>query len=123
MDEKLIQRLESAVSRLESLSVGYRTAETGGGDAAAVDPSVIAFDDFVAQYLGRVLSAATKIGGQVEEVTKILGQAFAVQKELIVKIKQTEVDLCLLIVSCHSFLYILLCLKVFIHFVCVCVCV
>ncbi|KDP46247.1 hypothetical protein JCGZ_10087 [Jatropha curcas] len=93
MEEKLIARLESAVARLEALSTsGIR--ERGGLDFGAFDvasdPSILAFDDLIGQYLGRVSSAAEKIGGQVWEVTKIIQQAFSVQKELLVKAKQTQ---------------------------------
>jgi adenylyl cyclase-associated protein len=42
-------------------------------------------------YFGRVSSAGEKIGGQVLEVTKILEQALNMQKELLIKIKQTQV--------------------------------
>lgn len=87
MDEKLIQRLESAVARLESLSSPPQV-----GDVADVklDPSITAFDDLMSQYLGRISSAADKIGGKVVDVTEILKQAFAVQRELLIKVKQTK---------------------------------
>jgi adenylyl cyclase-associated protein len=55
--------------------------------------TIIAFDDFIAQYLGRVMSASEKIGGQVLDVTKILQAAFKVQKELLIKIKQSKVTI------------------------------
>jgi adenylyl cyclase-associated protein len=93
MDEKLVQRLESAVSRLEALSTGFGP---GGGspeinaDAAAMDPSVIAFEDLIQQFVGRVLTAAEKIGGQVLDVTKVVKEAFSVQKDLLIKVKQTQ---------------------------------
>ncbi|KAI3448039.1 hypothetical protein Pfo_004704 [Paulownia fortunei] len=93
MDENLITRLESAVTRLEALSVrGFRQvgAAEVGGDAAAMDPSIVAFDDLISQYVNRVTSAAEKIGGQVLDISKIIEEAFNVQKELLVKIKQTQ---------------------------------
>lgn len=89
MEEKLIQRLEAAVARLEAISVG-----AGGvpiGSDVATDPSIKAFDEMMEQYLGKVTAAAEKIGGQVLDVTKIVGQAFAVQKELLIATKQTQV--------------------------------
>lgn len=92
MEEKLIQRLESAVARLEAVSTGFRpggSPETG--DGAPVDPSILAFDDMMEQYLGRVSAAAEKIGGNVLEATKVVQKAFAVQKELLIKVKQTKV--------------------------------
>lgn len=94
MEEKLIRRLESAVARLEALSTGgFRgggSPESGGGDAAPVDPSILAFDDLTGQYLARVSAAAEKIGGQVSDVTEILQEAFAVLRDLLVKVKQTQ---------------------------------
>ncbi|KAF2305903.1 hypothetical protein GH714_008788 [Hevea brasiliensis] len=93
MEEKLISRLESAVARLEALSVSaFRdrgVADFGGADVT-VDPSIVAFDDLLGQFFGRVSAAAEKIGGQVLEVTKIVQEAFRVQKELLVKAKQTQ---------------------------------
>lgn len=91
MDEKLIQRLESAVARLESLSVG---SQSRGFDidaiSASTDPSIIAFEDLLTEFVGKVSSAAAKIGGQVQDVTNVLKEAFTVQKELLIKIKQTK---------------------------------
>lgn len=92
MDEKLIQRLESAVARLEALSTGFRPGGAPeSGEDVVTDPSILAFDDLMGQYFARVLSAAEKIGGQVLEATKILKEAFSVQRELLVKVKQTQV--------------------------------
>lgn len=91
MEEKLIQRLESAVARLESLSVG---SQSRGIDldsmAASTDPSIIAFEDLLTEYVGKVSSIAAKIGGQVQDITNVLCEAFYVQKELLIKIKQTK---------------------------------
>lgn len=96
MEEKLIQRLESAVSRLESLASGSRSQpQSVPYDAASAssDPSIVAFDDLVNEYVAKVTGAAEKIGGQVVEITNVLGQAFNAQKELLVKIKQTQVEI------------------------------
>ncbi|KAF5443958.1 hypothetical protein F2P56_036471 [Juglans regia] len=91
MEEKLIARLESAVTRLEALSTGFGSGGVPAIDVETVsDPSIVAFDDLIGQYLGRVSSAAEKIGGQVLEATKILQEAFNVQKELLIKTKQTQ---------------------------------
>lgn len=96
MEEKLIARLESAVARLESLSTGFGSRGLPAFDddtaaaASSSDPSILAFDDLISQYLGRVSSAAEKIGGQVLEVTNVLQEAFNVQKELLIKAKQTQ---------------------------------
>ncbi|RZC92562.1 hypothetical protein C5167_029340 [Papaver somniferum] len=94
MDEKLIQRLEAAVSRLESLSSsGIQSRGLPNVDAddnAPIDPSIIAFDDLLNQYFVKVSIVADKIGGKVLEVTKVLEEAFSVQKDLLIKIKQTK---------------------------------
>ncbi|KAK6121445.1 hypothetical protein DH2020_044821 [Rehmannia glutinosa] len=85
MDENLITRLESAVTRLEALSARQVGAAEGGGDAAAMDPSIVAFDDLIYQYVNRVMSAAEKIGGQVLDVSKIIEEAFNVRRNFLLK--------------------------------------
>ncbi|XP_010028583.2 cyclase-associated protein 1 [Eucalyptus grandis] len=94
MEEKLVQRLEAAVARLEAVSAARgvpAAAGDDGGDAlAATDPAILAFDDLMAQYVARVSSAAEKIGGRVLDVTKVVGEAFSAQKELLIQIKQTQ---------------------------------
>ncbi|XP_027354339.1 cyclase-associated protein 1-like [Abrus precatorius] len=91
MDEKLLQRLESAVSRLEALSTRFPSAGSGADASDAVlDPSVVAFGDLIDQYVARVSSTAEIIGGQVLDVTKFVREAFAVQKELLIKLKNTQ---------------------------------
>ncbi|CAI9764383.1 unnamed protein product [Fraxinus pennsylvanica] len=93
MDENLIKRLESAVARLEMLSsAGVRSAGAGevGEDAMAMDPSIIAFDDLISQYVNRVTSAGEKIGGQVLDISRIIEEAFFTQKELLIKIKRNQ---------------------------------
>ncbi|EEF50868.1 cyclase-associated protein 1 [Ricinus communis] len=94
MEEKLVARLESAVARLEALSTsGFRGGAVGdfsGADVAASDPSIVAFDDFIGQYLGRLWNAAEKIGGQVLDVTKIVQEAFSALKQLLIQAKQTQ---------------------------------
>lgn len=90
MEEKLVQRLESAVMRLEALSATGGSVGTGDG-TAVLDPSIIAFDDLRSQFLGKVSSAAEKIGGHVLDITKIVEAAFAAQRELLIKIKETKV--------------------------------
>lgn len=93
MDEKLIQRLESAVTRLEALSLRQGASSELGGDAtASADPAILAFDDLISQSVGRVISAAQKIGGQVLEISKVIDEAFSAQKELLIKIKLTQVS-------------------------------
>ncbi|KAM7253535.1 hypothetical protein ACFE04_021689 [Oxalis oulophora] len=94
MEEKLICRLENAVMRLESLSSASTTSREidfgGGGEYSSLDPSILAFDDLMAHYLVKVMIAAERIGGQVVDVTMIVQQAFKMQKELLIKIKQSQ---------------------------------
>ncbi|KAM2989461.1 hypothetical protein FF2_003442 [Malus domestica] len=65
MEEKLIQRLESAVSHSEvlSLSGGGGSATARGFQDVPLDPSIVAYEDLIGQYLGRVSAAAEKIWG------------------------------------------------------------
>ncbi|KAK4405261.1 Cyclase-associated protein 1 [Sesamum angolense] len=94
MEENLITRLESAVTRLEAMSAGgFRQVghvADAAGDASAMDPSIVAFGDLISQFVNRVVSAGEKIGGHVWDISKIIEKAFHVQKELLVKIKQTQ---------------------------------
>ncbi|XP_076918588.1 cyclase-associated protein 1-like [Bidens hawaiensis] len=88
MAENLIQRLEAAVTRLESFSRGCSQPQTAGSGSS--DPSIIAFDDLITEYVEKVSDAAEKIGGQIKDITSVLRHAFDAQKELLVKIKQTQ---------------------------------
>ncbi|WRX15664.1 Adenylate cyclase-associated CAP [Theobroma cacao] len=92
MEGKLIERLEAAVARLEALSAGGVSARDlpDVGVEVATDPSIVAFDDLMANYAARVSAAAEKIGGQVLDVTKILVEALSVQKKLLIEIKHAQ---------------------------------
>ncbi|XP_054786461.1 cyclase-associated protein 1-like [Prosopis cineraria] len=99
MEEKLVGRLESAVTRLESLlSSGFASGglprDAGNaalsGDDAAADPSIVAFGDLLSQYVGALITASEKIGGQALDITVIMQEAFLVQKELLIKVKSTQ---------------------------------
>ncbi|KAL2490708.1 Cyclase-associated protein 1 [Abeliophyllum distichum] len=93
MDENLIKRLEFAVGRLEMLSAaGVRSAGAAEVSeyAMTMDPSIIAFDDLISQYVNRLTSAGEKIGGQVLDISKIIEEAFSAQKELLIKIKRNQ---------------------------------
>lgn len=95
MEANLLERLEAAVARLEALSAGGVSSRglPDIGVEVSSDPSIIAFDDLMSQYVARVSDAAEKIGGQVLDVTKIVVEAFSVQKKLLIQIKQTQVSL------------------------------
>ncbi|KAJ8637049.1 hypothetical protein MRB53_011316 [Persea americana] len=91
MEEKLLQRLESAVSRLETLSAGSNPSISRNYPAdAAGDPAIAAFNDLIENHICRVSAAAGKIGGEVLQVTMILEVAFSVQKDLLVTVKQYQ---------------------------------
>ncbi|XP_010936278.1 cyclase-associated protein 1 [Elaeis guineensis] len=93
MEKELLGRLEAAVARLEALAaVGSRSAVASIdlAEAAAIDPAILAIDDLMSGSLARVSTAAGKIGGQVLEVTKIVEEAFVVQRDLLVKAKQCQ---------------------------------
>lgn len=96
MEEPLIRRLEAAVTRLEALYGGHRSdaSRETGGDASS-DPSVTAFEDLLKERVGRVVSAAETIGGEVFDVTKVLEEGFSVQRDLIIQMKQSQVGLVL----------------------------
>lgn len=97
MEGKLIERLEAAVARLEALSLSAGDVSARGLPDSDIevssDPSIVAFDDMMAQYAARVSAAAEKIGGQVLDVTKILLEALSVQKKLLIEIKKTQVTI------------------------------
>ncbi|CAN6482069.1 unnamed protein product [Victoria cruziana] len=91
--EKLVERLEAAVSRLEAFNAKLPSAAGASLDdesQGSADPAIIAYDEMIQNSLGRVLTAAQKIGGQVLDVTKILEQSFLVQKDLLNKAKQCK---------------------------------
>lgn len=92
MEKSLVERLEAAVARLESLPLGSQAAISSRDLAvdSASDPAIVAFDELVEKSLGRVSAAAEKIGGQVLVATKILAEAFAVERDLIVKAKRCQ---------------------------------
>ncbi|KAE8708363.1 Cyclase-associated protein 1 [Hibiscus syriacus] len=92
MEAKLVERLEATVARLEALSAGGISASGLPDSEAEVssDPSILAFDDLMAEYGARFSAAAEKIEGQVLDVTKLVLEAFSVQKKLLIHIKQTQ---------------------------------
>ncbi|KAG0470751.1 hypothetical protein HPP92_017451 [Vanilla planifolia] len=92
MEKALVERLEAAVTRLETLAIGPRSLVSSGDLSLDLpqDPAVKAFDELLENYLRRVLAAAEKIGGQVLEASKITEHAFSVERELLIKAKQTQ---------------------------------
>ncbi|XP_068655644.1 cyclase-associated protein 1-like [Aristolochia californica] len=91
MEEKLVARLEAAISRLEARSGALSTRNLpGDASDAPKDASIAAYEDFMEKSVGRLSAAAQKIGGKVLEVTDVLKEAFSVQKDLLIKMKQTQ---------------------------------
>ncbi|XP_033981274.1 adenylyl cyclase-associated protein 1 [Trematomus bernacchii] len=77
----LVQRLEVAVGRLESMSGpgGSGGASAGG----AVSAYVAAFDVIASGSLAQYLSLSQKIGGDVQKHADMMKQAFSIQKQLL----------------------------------------
>ena len=98
-----MERLEKAVARLEALSSsssrGFAFSDAGAGEDPSSDPAIKALDDLIADNVARVSAAAEKIGGKVLDATKVLQEAFSVLRELLVKVKQTQVLFLLLRLS------------------------
>ncbi|XP_073105312.1 cyclase-associated protein 1 isoform X2 [Elaeis guineensis] len=93
MEKELVERLETAVANLEVLAAARSRSAVPSIDldgAVALDPAISAFDDLMSGSLARVSAAAGKIGGKVLEATKIVEEAFTVQKDLLVKAKQCQ---------------------------------
>ncbi|CAO2813453.1 unnamed protein product [Amaranthus hypochondriacus] len=94
MEAELVERLEKAVSRLEAISsssaISSRSFEISGEDATS-DPSIVAIDDLITNSVGKVLVSAEKIGDKVLEATNVLRDAFLALRELLVKVKCTQV--------------------------------
>ncbi|KAL6637009.1 hypothetical protein ACP70R_024581 [Stipagrostis hirtigluma subsp. patula] len=92
MEAALVERLEAAVARLEAAVASGASLSAAPRDldvpAAAADPAIVAYDEFVAESVGRLTAAAEKIGGKVLDATKVLAEAFAVAKDLLVQAKQ-----------------------------------
>jgi adenylyl cyclase-associated protein len=96
MEAALVERLEAAVARLEAaVASGASLASAAPRDLdvipAAADPAIVAYDEFVAEAVGRLNTAAEKIGGKVLDATKVLAEAFTVAKDLLVQAKQLQV--------------------------------
>ncbi|KAL5218626.1 hypothetical protein ABZP36_019310 [Zizania latifolia] len=97
MEKALVERLEAAVARLEaavasgaSLSAAAPRDLGDAPEAAASDPAIVAYEEFIAGAVGRLTAAAEKIGGKVLDATKVLAEAFAVAKDRLVQAKQLQ---------------------------------
>ncbi|KAK9691082.1 hypothetical protein RND81_09G174800 [Saponaria officinalis] len=97
MEAELLSRLEKAVSKLEAISAAATSSSrdfdfSAAGDAAAAasDPAIAALDDLIESRVGRVLTAAEKIGGKVLEASVVLKEAFSALRDLLIRVKQTQ---------------------------------
>ncbi|XP_078442324.1 cyclase associated protein 1 [Wolffia australiana] len=89
MERALVERLEAAVARLESLAAGG-SIQSIDAEISVVDPAIKALDELRENSLGKFLAAAEKIGGQVLESSKLVEQAFSVLRNLLVEAKQRK---------------------------------
>jgi len=104
MEEELANRLESAVSRLEALSAGsHPSISSRDLSDGPMDSSISAFSDLIDNYLGKVITVAAKIGGKVLDATKVVEEAFLVQKDLLSKARKYQVVLYLIPFSLFCF--------------------
>ncbi|XP_070703216.1 adenylyl cyclase-associated protein 1 [Pempheris klunzingeri] len=84
----LVQRLEVAVGRLESMS---GSGGSSGGDAGgAVSAYVEAFDEIVRGPLAQYLSLSKQIGGDVQKHAEMIQQAFCCQRKLLVSASSSQ---------------------------------
>ncbi|XP_062291636.1 adenylyl cyclase-associated protein 1 [Scomber scombrus] len=84
----LVQRLEVAVGRLESMSgQGGGAGESAGG---AVSAYVEAFDVIVKGPLAQYVSLSQKIGGDVLKHADMMQQAFSSQRLLLIKASSSQ---------------------------------
>uniref|UniRef100_A0A667ZTV0 Adenylyl cyclase-associated protein n=1 Tax=Myripristis murdjan TaxID=586833 RepID=A0A667ZTV0_9TELE len=74
----LVQRLETAVSRLEAVS------GTGGPAGGAVSAYVEAYDDIISGPVAQYISLSQNIGGDVKKHADLMKEAFTCQRQLLV---------------------------------------
>ncbi|XP_059206229.1 adenylyl cyclase-associated protein 1 [Centropristis striata] len=85
----LVQRLEVAVGRLESMS---GNGGSSGGDSAGGASSVYveAFDEIISGPLAQYVSLSQQIGGDVQKHADMMKQAFACQRQVLVKASSSQ---------------------------------
>ena len=108
--EGLVARLEAAVGRLETVVTGTSSAvpppsvSSPGIDAstpAALTPTnpsapqdapiVAAFDELISSSLARLVSVGDKLGGKVQQASKLVLRAFKEEHNIIKCISQCKV--------------------------------
>ncbi|XP_065147096.1 adenylyl cyclase-associated protein 1 [Paramisgurnus dabryanus] len=88
----LVQRLEVAVGRLESMS-SCSGGGGGGGPAAgsgAVAVYVEAFDNLISGPVAQYMALSQKIGGDVQKHAEMMKQAFSCQRQLLVTASSSQ---------------------------------
>uniref|UniRef100_A0AAY4CJA1 Adenylyl cyclase-associated protein n=1 Tax=Denticeps clupeoides TaxID=299321 RepID=A0AAY4CJA1_9TELE len=78
----LVQRLEVAVGRLETVAAGGGGSSAGGSGAVSV--YVDAYDSLISGPVAQYLALSQKIGGDVQKHADMMKQAFACQRQLLV---------------------------------------
>lgn len=86
----LVHRLEAAVSRLESGDTTRSVPSAPIQTSASTDASVVAFDSLIDASVGRVLTAANKIGGQVLQGSQLLKDAFSAHREIVLVVSKCK---------------------------------
>ncbi|XP_051246210.1 adenylyl cyclase-associated protein 1 [Dicentrarchus labrax] len=86
----LVQRLEVAVNRLESMSGPGGAGGAGDSTGGAVSAYVEAYDVIVNGPLAEYLSLSQKIGGDVQKHAEMMKQAFASQKKLLIQASSSQ---------------------------------
>ncbi|KAM3595630.1 uncharacterized protein V6R79_000317 [Siganus canaliculatus] len=85
----LVQRLEAAVSRLESMSVSGGSAG-GSAPGGPVSAYVEAFDEIVNGPVAQYLALSQKIGGEVQKHAAMMKQAFSSQRAILVTASSSQ---------------------------------
>ncbi|TRY83224.1 hypothetical protein DNTS_032503, partial [Danionella cerebrum] len=79
----LVQRLEVAVGRLESMSGSGGSGAPAGG-SGAVSVYVGAYDNLISGPVAQYMTLSQKIGGDVQKHAEMMKQAFSCQRQLLV---------------------------------------
>ncbi|KAM9340319.1 adenylyl cyclase-associated protein 1 isoform 1-T2 [Symphorus nematophorus] len=82
----LVQRLEVAVSRLESMNPGGAGGSAGGSVSAYVE----AYDEIISGPVAQYLSLSQKIGGDVQKHADMMKQGFSSQRQLLMTASSSQ---------------------------------
>ncbi|CAJ1083166.1 adenylyl cyclase-associated protein 1 [Xyrichtys novacula] len=84
----LVQRLEVAVGRLESMS--GPGGSSGGGSGGAVSAYVDAFDEIIKGPLAQYLSLSQKLGGDIKKHADMVQQGFTSERAVLVTASSSQ---------------------------------